>query len=110
MLSLLVGLCAPAAPSQAAALSTVAIPWLSDPTVADAPHTSTSPSVDGKISPGEYADAHRLAYRVYGGVMEIFIQQNAASLFIAMDCPDKTAYSAGGGGYGPALQNLPGYG
>ena len=104
MLSLLVGVFTPAAPSRAAALLTDPIPWLSGSTVADAPHTSTASGVDGAISPGEYASAHRLAYRVNGGVMEVYIQQNSSSLMIAMDCPDQSPYIFRTGGVGPALQ------
>lgn len=79
-------------------------PFLSDANAADAPYGST-PAIDGRINPGEYAGAHRLTFPTYGGDMEVFIRQNAITLYIALDSPDTTPFPFNsGGGLGPAFQ------
>jgi len=80
-------------------------PYLSDADVADAPFGSPSPNVEGFLSPGEYARAHRLTFLTYGGLAEAFIFQNATTLFIAISSPNPAPYpTVTGGGTGPALQ------
>jgi uncharacterized repeat protein (TIGR01451 family) len=79
-------------------------PMLSDANAADAPYGGT-PVIDGLISPGEYAGAHQLTFPTYGGDMEVFIRQNAITLYIAIDSPDATPFPyLSGGGPGPAFQ------
>ena len=61
---------APAAPQ------TLPMPWLSDDDVADAPY-GFSPTVDGRITPGEYAGAGKITFPGYAGDVEVFLRQDA---------------------------------
>jgi len=89
---------APAAPQ------TLPMPWLSDDDVADAPY-GFSPTVDGRITPGEYAGAGKITFPGYAGDVEVFLRQDAITLYIAFDSPDTTVYPfPSGGGAGPAFQ------
>ena len=70
-------------------------PWLSDDDVADAPYHSRSPTVDGRIDPGEYAGAGKITFPGYGGDVEVFFKQDGGYLYVAFDFPDpQTASSA----------------
>ena len=94
---------APAAPQ------TLPPPWLSDDDVADAPYGAPNiwppPAVDGLVAPGEYAGAGKVTFPGYGGDVEVFIKQDAITLYIALDSPDTTPYPfSSGGGTGPAFQ------
>jgi hypothetical protein len=78
-------------------------PYLSDANAADAPY-GTAPTIDGRIGPGEYAGAHQLNFPTYGGDMEVFIRQNAITLYIAFDSPDATPFPYNTGqSIGPAF-------
>jgi len=69
-------------------------PYLSESSVADAPYGST-PTVDGHISPGEYAGAGKATFRGYGGDVEVFFREDATYLYVAFDFPNpQTAGSA----------------
>ncbi len=79
-------------------------PYLSDANAADAPY-GPAPTVDGRIAPGEYAIAHKLTFPTYGGNLEVFIRQDAITLYIAFDSADTIPYPFySGGGTGPAFQ------
>ena len=91
------------AKSAPTAPQTLPLPWLSDDDVADAPF-NWPPTVDGYIAPGEYAGAGRLAFPGYAGDVEIFLKQDATTLYIAFDSADTTPYPSGFGGPGPAFQ------
>jgi len=92
------GTAAPAAPQ------TLPLPWLSDEDVADAPF-NWPPTVDGRIDPGEYAGAGKVSFPGYGGEVEVFLKQDAITLYVAIDSPDTTPYPFNSGsGTGPALQ------
>ena len=74
--------------------STLPLPYLSDPDVADAPYGAT-PMIDGRIDPGEHAGAQRLTFPAYGGNAEVFFKEDGANLYVAFDFPDQqTASSA----------------
>ena len=80
-------------------------PYLSDDDVADAPYHSRSPAVDGRIDPGEYAGAGKVAFPGYAGEVEVLFKQDATNLYIAFDSPDTTPFPfSSGGGVGPAFQ------
>lgn len=82
----------------------ISVYYLGDPDYADAPYGST-PILDGKIDPGEYAGAGKLKFPGYGGDIEAFIRQDASNLYIAIDSPDTVPYPyVSAGGVGPALQ------
>lgn len=105
---LLLGLSRPTAASppveKPAAPQTLPSPYLSDEDVADAPY-GPSPTVDGRIAPGEYAGASKIAFPGYGGDAEAFIRQDTITLYVAFDSPDITPYPFNsGGGTGPAFQ------
>lgn len=79
-------------------------PYLSDANAADAPY-GPAPAVDGLIAPGEYAIAHKLTFPTYGGDLEVFIRQDAITLYIAFDSADIAPYPYNTGqGIGPAFQ------
>jgi uncharacterized repeat protein (TIGR01451 family) len=69
---------APAAPQ------TLPLPYLSDTTAADAPY-GTSPNVDGRIAPGEYAGADKVTFPGYGGDVEVFFREDGSYLYVAFD-------------------------
>lgn len=78
--------------------------YLGDADMVDAPYGIT-PTVNGIISPGEYAGAGKIVFPGYNGDIEAFVRQNASSLFISIDSPDTTPYPiSSGGGTGPAFQ------
>ena len=78
--------------------------YLNSPNAADAPYGIT-PTLDSRISPGEYGGAIKITFPTYGGQMEVFIIQNAITLYIGIDSPDTTPYPYNsGGGTGPAFQ------
>ncbi len=65
-------------------------PYLSDDDVADAPYDNPpSPNVDGRIDPGEYAGAGKVTFPGYGGDVEVFFKQDAITLYVAFELPDK---------------------
>jgi hypothetical protein len=77
------------AQSAPAAPQTLPPPWLSDDDVADAPYHSRPPTVDGRIAPGEYAGAGKVAFPGYGGDVEVFFKQDSVNLYVAFELPDK---------------------
>ncbi len=90
--------------SEASNIQSVSTNYLGDADYIDAPYGIT-PTIDGKINPGEYAGAGKLIFPGYEGDIEAYVRQNASYLYIAIDSPDKTPYPyASGGGTGPALQ------
>jgi hypothetical protein len=69
-----------------AAPLTLPPPYLSDADTADAPYgPGPSPVVDGRISPGEYAIAHKLVFPGYGGDVEVFFKEDASYVYLAFD-------------------------
>ncbi len=81
--------------------NTLPPPYLDETTSADAPYGPT-PQLDGAISPGEYAGAYRLTFPTYGGDMEMFIRQDAITLYLALDSPDTALFPTPANG--PAFQ------
>ena len=77
------------APSAPAAPQTLSPPWLSDDDVTDAPYHSWSPTVDGRIDPGEYAGAGKVVFSGYGGDVEVFFKQDGSNLYVAFELPDR---------------------
>lgn len=61
--------------------------WLSDDDMADAPYSASSPTIDGRIGPGEYAGAGKVSFAGYGGEVEVFVKQDGANLYVAFDSP-----------------------
>ena len=64
-------------------------PFLSGADVVDAPY-GPSPTVDGFIAPGEYAGAGKATFAGYGGEVEVFFRQDATTLYIAFELPDRS--------------------
>jgi hypothetical protein len=66
---------------------------LSDDDVADAPFSAPNiwppPAVDGLIAPGEYAGAGKITFPGYGGDVEVFFKQDASTLYVAFELPDR---------------------
>jgi hypothetical protein len=83
-----------AAPLEAqAAAQTLPPPYLSDDDVADAPFDNLpAPVVDGLISPGEYAGAGKVVFPGYGGDVEVFLNHDAITLYVAFELPDQVNY------------------
>jgi len=77
--------------SSPSAAQTLPLPYLSDRDVADAPYgylrLSPPPALDGLIAPGEYAHSGRVRFHGYGGVVEAFLREDGAYLYIAFDVP-----------------------
>ena len=80
---------APDAPDAPGAPLTLPPPWLGDDDVADAPYNWNTPTVDGRIDPGEYAGAGKVSFAGIGGDVEAFFKQDAATLYIALELPDQ---------------------
>jgi uncharacterized repeat protein (TIGR01451 family) len=94
---------------EVAALASLALPppYLNWPEVVDAPFGIPAPTVDGYISPGEYANADKVVFPGYGGYyneIEAFVVQDSISLYIAFDSHDTAAWPTGLGGPGPAFE------
>ncbi len=66
------------------------LPYLSDDDVADAPYDNPpAPTVDGLISPGEYAGADKVTFPGYEGNVEVFFKEDGANLYVAFELPDR---------------------
>lgn len=98
---LLFGIQVPGTLEATAQVNTLPPPYLDDTTSADAPY-GPMPQLDGHLSPGEYAGAYRLEAPTYGGKLEVFIRQNAITLYVAFDSPDTALFPTFTGG--PAFQ------
>ena len=98
---LLFGIQVPGTLEATAQVNTLPPPYLSDANAADAPYGPT-PQLDGSISPGEYAGAYRLEAPTYGGKLEVFVRQNAITLYVAFDSQDTALFPTPANG--PAFQ------
>lgn len=84
-----------------AQVNTLPPPYLDEASSADAPY-GPAPQLDGVISPGEYAGAFQIRTPTYGGQLEVFVRQNAITLYIAFDSPDAALFPTPANG--PAFQ------
>ncbi len=90
-------------PREPAQVQTLPSPYLSDANAANAPYSPT-PQLAGRIAPGDYAGTHQFAFPTGGGVLEVFIRQDAITLYLAFDSPDVAPFAISPGGPGPAFQ------